>query len=125
MSNHLHKCPECHKLVTCEMDCTTYPNEHGARLGGPVTCRDCRGGWQAERPTSGKWWLSIAPQFRAEIGSIAKEPIACEVLNDGNHVRFEIGLQYGMHPGCNVAPAFDGALWLPRETPADPFARKP
>ena len=92
--------------------------------------------WTDERPTEpGEYWLSIDPEKRK--GRINfPSVIPCEVSLCANLYLMELGtLDRGDKNGLTLAARYitggawipvandwyDGALWAPRETPADPF----
>ena len=74
--------------------------------------------WQTERPTPGDWWLSIATERRIG-GQLFPAVIAVTVFGCDQVKYAEGGDLLDMNDSW-----FDGALWLPRETPADPFAKE-
>ncbi len=71
-------------------------------------------GWQAERPTDGRWHLSHHPDRRGISNSIVKVKVK------GEMVRFRDGsLAWLSHS------QFIGALWRRRERLPDPFKKVP
>ena len=78
--------------------------------------------WTSERPTKpGEYWLSLHPSMRA---SLAKElrmtpPSVLKVQLD----RGSILTEFWWGDNAIEDEFLDGALWAPRETPADPFAK--
>ena len=76
--------------------------------------------WTDERPTEpGEYWLSLKPSSRAGILPTKGYPLAVTAfLHSGDPCVGINGVAFGMEARC-----FDGALWAPRETPADPFAK--
>jgi hypothetical protein len=91
-------------------------------LGVPVTdIIPCKvpppGAWTSDRPAAGKWWVALHQDNRDELAQ-PTWPVEAVVrqYDKGLYVEM-LGVEYEL--GCWL---FDGALWLPRETPADPFA---
>ena len=80
--------------------------------------------WTDERPTKpGEYWLSIDPNKRA---CLAKElrmtpPPTLEVYGFGIG---SIIAEFWWGENAIDDEFLDGALWAPRETPADPFAKQ-
>ena len=76
--------------------------------------------WTPDRPTKpGEYWLSLHPSMRA---SLAKElrmtpPSVLKVQLD----RGSILTEFWWGDNAIEDEFLDGALWAPRETPADPF----
>ena len=74
--------------------------------------------WSTDRPTPGKWWVSIHPDMRSRFGLAA----VYEALVFQDRVQLRV-------PNSDERPeeyslmfmAFRGSLWQPRSTPADPF----
>lgn len=71
--------------------------------------------WTTERPTAGKWWVSLHPSRRRAV-----EPVAPVVIYQHKD---EVGTDDGYLFGNLDDAMFSGALWLRRETPQDPFAK--
>ena len=87
--------------------------------------------WTKDKPTPGKWWVSLAPEKRQGndfLYSFGAGTFCARVFktydNDGTEllmVRRE-----NRHPSSRLTDAiFDGALWMRNEDPADPFAEQP
>lgn len=74
--------------------------------------------WTPDRPTKpGEYWLSLPPKQRTNQQSAI--PVVCHPCGGGI-----LGLYDGITgEWLNVVMSsdLDGALWAPRETPADPF----
>jgi hypothetical protein len=69
--------------------------------------------WQTERPTAGKWWIAIAPNWRHLFGGwLFRVTVTKTEL-----VRFGSGRTFRFE--CE---GLTDARWLSRELPADPFA---
>ena len=73
--------------------------------------------WTTDRPTEpGEYWLSLPPKQRTNQRS--EIPVVCHPC----------GGIFGVYDGITgewlnavMSLDLDGALWAPRETPADPF----
>ena len=77
--------------------------------------------WTNERPTKpGEYWLSLPPDFRMRSEC---DDVQDVVLYQADTKRLVVSLRVNnTHVNWLVSAAtFDGALWAPRETPADPF----
>ena len=78
--------------------------------------------WTKDKPTPGKWWVSIAPEKRDHIMTDVMRFYVIKSMS---------GDLFAQHPGSGVRiiltdPCFDGAQWKPVEpNPADPFAEQP
>ncbi len=70
-------------------------------------------GWQAARPTDGKWYLSHRPDRRGNAKSVMKVKVV------GDTVKFPDGSMISMSHS-----QFIGAFWHRRENPADPFEKE-
>ena len=77
--------------------------------------------WTTERPTQpGEYWLSVKPSNRAGILPKDGYPHAVNAFQHADVMCIGVnGIAFGLEARC-----FDGALWAPRETPADPFAKQ-
>lgn len=94
-----HICDECIDL------CATILQEEGIR--SPYSP------WQSSPKTPGKWWVSIAPKWRHLFSGWL---FRCIVTKTG---LIRIG-DKTFRPECE---GLQGAKWLSRELPADPFAK--
>lgn len=81
--------------------------------------------WTSERPTKpGEYWLSLHPDRRALAASY---PVGLEcpverVWVEGERVKTRMGWSMSLTAGwIDGVELLNGALWAPRETPADPF----
>ncbi len=71
--------------------------------------------WQSEQPTDGRWWLAVRPDLRGRDFQDLSEVYVNEETG-------EIWIDWPT--GKRVSPELlDGARWLKRETPSDPFAQ--
>lgn len=87
--------------------------------------------WTKDKPTPGKWWLSIAPEKRTSDDFLAvfgSAVVRCNVYASrtlpGEPVRLSVHLEGQLYFWL-TDPWFDGALWMKNEHPADPFAEQP
>ena len=84
--------------------------------------------WTKDKPTPGKWWVSIAPEkrmgndFLYAFGAGTFCAIVYKTYdNDGAEIL--MARRENRHPSSRLTDAiFDGALWMRNEDPADPFA---
>ena len=73
--------------------------------------------WTSERPTKpGEYWLSLPPKQRTNQQSAI--PVVCHLCSGILGVYDGIT---GEWLNAVMSSDLDGALWAPRETPADPF----
>ena len=78
--------------------------------------------WTSERPTKpGEYWLSLPPKQRTNQQSAI--PVVCYPSSGILGVYYD-GIT-GEWLNAVMSSALDGALWAPRETPADPFKETP
>ena len=76
--------------------------------------------WTSERPRKpGEYWLSLPPKQRTNQQSAI--PVVCHPCSGILGVYDGIT---GEWLNAVMSSALDGALWAPRETPADPFAKQ-
>ena len=74
--------------------------------------------WTPDRPTQpGGYWLSLPPKQRTNQQSAI--PVVCHPSSGILRVYYD-GIT-GEWLNAVMSSALDGALWAPRETPADPF----
>ena len=87
--------------------------------------------WTKDKPTPGKWWVSLAPEKRMGnefLYSFGAGTFCARVYktfdNDGTEIL--MARRENRHPSSRLTDAiFDGALWMRNEDPADPFAEQP
>ena len=67
--------------------------------------------WTEQRPTEGVWWVALRPEIRHSGDTV-------------HAVTVQHGRVYCEEELCGSVdgPGFDGAKWMRREQPADPFA---
>ena len=86
--------------------------------------------WTTERPTKdGTYWMSLRPEHRYIRETACTlfgvmEPVTLYTNADGDQIilldRWDDSITEDRGGGL-----LDGALWAPRETPADPFKETP
>lgn len=74
-------------------------------------------GWTSDRPTAGDWYLACDPSKRHLWLRNRVWPLAVTIA-DGVLSFFGIAFRID----AEIDDLLAGALWLPRTTPADPFA---
>ena len=83
--------------------------------------------WTKDKPTPGKWWVSIAPEKRIGndfLYAFGAGTFCAQVFLyidcDGSDVL--MARRENRFPSSRLTDAiFDGALWMRNEDPADPF----
>ena len=95
--------------------------------------------WTEERPSEpGEYWLSMPPEKRSRHGEWKAAVLAVRLINECSLLQASHALSTGAPVPVNLvirwlsgsvhrrgpcvkSSELDGALWAPRETPADPF----
>ena len=81
--------------------------------------------WTKDKPTTGKWWVSLAPTRRVhnQYSELFPALVRCNVRNEAGQTQVQFPPISLWHSAD--LPIFEGALWMRNDDPADPFAEQP